>query len=737
MTTGFNPDAPIAEAKQDRFVFSPFAQGLARQIANYDHFHSFTIGICGPWGSGKTSLINLVCEALEKDLQNGGHNEHAVILPYSPWLVGNRDALLRELLPAVANGIRKQVPEKKRTFELKTALKFLDLYGRAIKGVELGLGVSIATATAFGVAVSPWLASAVVCVGGIVKFLPWVKPKPATLDELRKSAQAALQVAKVRVLVIIDDLDRLDPSEIVEMARLIRSTLDLPHMTFLIAYDRHQVAQSISAELKVDGANYLEKIVQLQVDVPAIAPFDLARTLGEELQIIFGNLDEEQVENVRTALWDGAKPLFLRKPRDVARIANAVSFGWSMVNRELDPGDLLFITCLRIQAPKTYQWCWQYCMQYFANDQLVLGHRNDIDKFQELLIQACEEDDIERDTLLRVLGSLLPGIEPFSLTHDQTELFNARDLQQAAASMRDHRLASPEHWRKYFDLVDGRYGITDRDFATFLDEAVSNSRAAMQSLIEYARPAATDPSGIRSSERLLDRLRAEAHGGALDARQRVAIVSVMSNALDEIEKSVGPATLFGVSQYELARWALRDLLQPLEAEDRVAALRDAASNGAAISWLSYVLRGELIRLREGREQESRGEALLSEADLNAVNAVLLRRIREVAASGNLLDLDPLVDPLLFWFDIDDSRDHLRQAVENAVSDDADFVKFLLSLKHLVRSTAGDYWRIDNSLVSRFYDIERAVERLQQILNGSNSALMREAQRVSGYMGRDG
>ncbi|WP_171170412.1 P-loop NTPase fold protein [Ruegeria sp. HKCCA0370] len=731
-STQLNPDAPISKTDEDKFAFSPFAEGLAGVVADYDRSSSFTIGICGPWGSGKTSLINLTRDALKEKLRNGDHNVHAVVLPYSPWLIGNRDALLRGLLPAVANGIRRSVPRKKRTSDLNRAIKTLDLYGRAIKGVEMGLTVGAATATAFGLAVAPWLAPVVAAFSGLGKILGLVSDKPATLDELRDAAQRALRKAKVRVLIVIDDLDRLDPTEVVEMARLVRSTLDLPHVTFLVAYDRQQVANSVRTVLGVDGDAYLEKIVQLQVNVPACNSYDLARALAEELQSVFGDLSEEETNSVRSAIWAGARQLFLDTPRDIARITNSLSFGWSMLQGSVDAGDLLLVTCLRLKTPELYEWCRRYCEEYFVNRPQRMWGDGPTGLFSQHLTQACETAGVEQDTLLSVLENLLPGISMVPTPDDTPSLFG--DQEDADAAVRNRRLSSPEHWRKYFDLVEGRYGITDQGFATFIEDAKNNPQVAVSTFLEHSQR--TDPSGTNSGERLLDRLRAEARGASLDTEQRIGLISVLANSADELDRNLGPASFFGATAYQMASWTLRPLLWPLSPEHRELALRNAASDGTSIGWISYVLRGELFDHGIiGRGQRER-EPMLDENALRTVNGILVERIQDTADHGSLLELHSLPNCLLFWRDASENPELVRARVSHSVSTDAGLVLFLHALKQMVRSSAGDYWKIDRDLVAEFYDVEMAIERLRQIQSEENGELSSKATDALEMLRRD-
>lgn len=719
-----DPDAPISTKSEDKFVFSPFANGLAREIAAYNRSNSFTIGICGPWGSGKTSLINLTTEALSRELLSGPHNTHAIILPYSPWLVGNRDALLRGLLPAVASSIRKNVPRDKQSRDLKQAIRSLEQYGRAIRGVEAGLTVGVATATAFGFAVSPWLAPVVAVFGSVGRLLGLVGSKPATLDELRDSAQDALSKAKVRVLIVVDDLDRLDPHEIVEMARLIRSTLNLPHVTFLVAYDRQQVATSIKNVLGVDGDEYLEKIVQLKVDVPIASPYDLTRALAEELQPVFGEVNADRAESVKIALWRAARPLFLNTPRDVARIANAVSFGWSMLKGAVDAGDILFITCLRIKAPDLYAWSKQYCEEYFNNG----AHRAFIDRvserFRNTLIQCCEREQIDPDALLDVLGEFLPGLSNLTMTDDSPSLFGGRSQEEVDVAIRGQRLSSPEHWRKYYDLVEGRYGITDQSFADFLNDTLINPKAAVETLLSFTQ--VTDPAGTTLSERLLDRVQALARGNDLNNEQRMALASLLAETVDRMDSQLGPAPFFGASPFQMATWTLRALVLPLTADERCATLAGMAQNGSAIGWMSYVLRAELFAQGRIGERNRSREAILSEDQLDAVISLLLERIRSIANNGALLELHSLMTVLWFWSDASGNPDEVRQSVEQVISTDEALVQFLFAIKQMVRSTAGDYWRIDQKSLRKLCDIEGVMERLNRLSQTASEPLSQEA-----------
>jgi predicted KAP-like P-loop ATPase len=90
-------DRPITRREDDRLGFAPIADHLARAILELRASEGFVFGIEGKWGSGKSTLINLTIEAL----RTTGIVAPEVVL-FSPWLVGDRDELLRSLFDELA-----------------------------------------------------------------------------------------------------------------------------------------------------------------------------------------------------------------------------------------------------------------------------------------------------------------------------------------------------------------------------------------------------------------------------------------------------------------------------------------------------------------------------------------------------------------------------------------------------------------------------------------------------------
>ena len=90
--TDFNCDRPIHAADQDRLSFSAIADKLAVSVLSAGASEGLVIGIEGSWGSGKSSILNLLCSNIEKGAQN------ATVIRFDPWVVGDRDNMIAALM---------------------------------------------------------------------------------------------------------------------------------------------------------------------------------------------------------------------------------------------------------------------------------------------------------------------------------------------------------------------------------------------------------------------------------------------------------------------------------------------------------------------------------------------------------------------------------------------------------------------------------------------------------------
>ena len=91
---------------------------------------------------------------------------------------------------------------------------------------------------------------------------------PKTIDDQKKEVESALRKERKRILVVIDDIDRLVAEEIRQVFRLVKSVANFPNVTYLLAFDKEVAIKAIAELQHTSGEDYLEKIVQVPFELP-------------------------------------------------------------------------------------------------------------------------------------------------------------------------------------------------------------------------------------------------------------------------------------------------------------------------------------------------------------------------------------------------------------------------------------------------------------------------------------
>lgn len=287
-------------AERDLLAFRAVAETVADAIFD-DDLDPIAIGLSGAWGSGKTSVLELVVE--EIDARSKGFEGKVLVVPTQPWrydpAVGPKESLIAEVLRALKSEFNEADPVGKAG---------LEAFQKLVRKVNWTKAVKMATRTAITLQ--------------LPKFddvLDLVNDDPESLEgekgmaEFHEQFQALLADPALqhisRVVVLVDDLDRCLPDTVVETLEAIRLFLSAKGMSFVIAADEDRVADAIQQKLKtpVDPNDdetpaklYLHKIVQTTIPVPALSRFDteayLFLLLGKsslEDDVAYGNLVDQ------------------------------------------------------------------------------------------------------------------------------------------------------------------------------------------------------------------------------------------------------------------------------------------------------------------------------------------------------------------------------------------------------------------------------------------------------------
>ena len=288
-------DNPIRCPEDDTLGRADVAQSFARQVLSLDASEGIVVGVLGPWGAGKTSFINLA----RSHFSESG----APILDFNPWMFSGTE----QLVEAFFSEIMAQLQVKQGFDEL---VKEIEAYAGVLSWLKV-LPV-----------VGPWVESG----AATTKLLGRVLRRHKDGMTRRRLAVAnALAKLGHPIIVVLDDLDRLSSSEIRDIFRLVRLTASFPNIIYIVAFDRGRVEDAL-AEQGVPGRAYLEKILQVAVDLPIVSRPILRRqalTAIDKALVGIDNLGPFDSESWPDLFMEIVQPP-MRNMRDVRRYAMAV-----------------------------------------------------------------------------------------------------------------------------------------------------------------------------------------------------------------------------------------------------------------------------------------------------------------------------------------------------------------------------------------------------------------------------
>jgi hypothetical protein len=207
--------------------------------------------------------------------------------------------------------------------------------------------------------VEPWASivkSVLDTVGSSVEKISDLKKISA--DERRAAVVNALRGINRRIVVFIDDLDRLPPDEAFEMVRLVKAVGDFPFVVYVLCLDSDYVSKVLGDKGIHKAQTYLDKVIQTRLTLPTISKDDLLRIINDEFDKLPVDARKEHFPGVTarisTIYLYGLRDL-LETPRDVKRLFNRLRFAEPGCRGEVNLADLIALESIALKAPSVYQ----------------------------------------------------------------------------------------------------------------------------------------------------------------------------------------------------------------------------------------------------------------------------------------------------------------------------------------------------------------------------------------------
>jgi hypothetical protein len=282
-----------------------------------------------------------------------------------------------------------------------------------------------------------------------------------------KRLTALLKKLNKPVFIFIDDVDRLNKEEAYEILRLIRSTASFSNLTFIIAYDRQYIEAALKANSIPDYDRYLEKIIQLEIKIPAISDVVLKNAFVKELkrQILMTSLivtqKQQAIEVVEgmvlgNSLASGNLKYefnqyitkFLRNKRDIVRFTNAFVLRLSFYYDQVYIPDLFLVEFIRVFLPQLHERISSQTNNYIYKNK----------SGSSIQILDLKKDPSDPSQMLQPDPQLLAYIDTTYANHfckiEIESLTKALVSEPVAIeSNNDHGIYYQDYYDSYFTLV--------------------------------------------------------------------------------------------------------------------------------------------------------------------------------------------------------------------------------------------------------------------------------------------
>ncbi|TKB69720.1 MAG: hypothetical protein E8D52_04980 [Nitrospira sp.] len=698
----FSADRPIGSIEEDLLGRAPFAKSLTSAIKGWQGNESLVVAMYGPWGSGKSSVKNMVLQTLRLAETNC-----PLIIEFNPWQWSGQDQLAEVFFQEIGLVLSRSDGSedgKRRAAKWRTYGTYLTFGASLAKSLKtilpiLGLpGSGIADMLAKGME-----QSATVAQEGSKGVEDQAVVQQQTLAEIKKELSDSLKELERPILVVLDDIDRLTPEEIRLLFQLVKANADFPNVVYLLLFQRDIVERSLDSPPAISGQEFLEKIVQVGFDIPRIEQTRLEK-------VLFAGLDELLTDGDVGKRFDqtrwgnlflgGLRPYF-QTLRDVYRYLASLSFHVSLFRStgsfEVNPVDLIALEVLRVFEPAVYQRLPEAKLE-LTNLGDRAGDSHEEEKRTRKLIESIVEMASQPGQVREIVKELFPPVE---------WVFSGSMYCHGSKNewFRELRLCHPEVFDRYFHLAIPEGDISQAELDRVLS-LVGNREGLVG---EFRALNKRSLLGVA-----LDRL--EAYKQKIDIQHAVSFITALFDIGDELPEDRGG--FFPISPdthaSRIIYWYLK---QEKDIGRRGAILKEAMK---ATTGLYLPIRIASLEGNEEKRKKDPDAFNVTDADLDALHHICVEKIEQAAGSGILTSHRNMLSILYRW-DKWASHEKPRQWVEKLIDSKKGVLSFLTACLH--RSTShgmGDYvsqehWRVNLKYVEDFVPVNTVARKVSTLL----------------------
>ena len=679
MNANYSTDRPINKVDEDLLGRASFSQRLGKAIVEYKGEESLVIGLYGGWGTGKTSVVNMMIDSIDSVSMD---DNKPLVVRFSPWNYTDNINLINQFFSCLKIKVGND-----KSGKMKEIGDALNDYSGVFELITFVPGIS---------KIAPAL---------IIAFKMGAKMlgKSPDLDGARKKLEEKLIKAGRKIVVVIDDIDRLTNTQIRDIFQLVKQVGDLPNLIYVLVMDRGVVTRALKEVHNYDGDEYLEKIIQIPFEIPVLDKGKLQNIflgkLNSVASEIGGNIIYDQ--QYWNKIYENCVYPYICTLRDINRVINVFQFKYALLYQECSFEDMIGLSTLEVMEPKLYKWI-------SNNKESVCGgvlhglllDREKAKNYRKYYTDEFVNMGINPERALKSVAAMFPV---FAKDINEDFIYAYDNLHNESANIRGQmRVAQEEHYDIYFSLdlksVSVPRGIIN-SCINELDE---------KQLIEVINKINEDGKIAY----FLNEMRSLCNNVPYER------INMIASILFDLRSSfIGgvPKAIFPISSSFLAEYCVFDLLKRLKTnEERYLFYKNAVERAGkeSLGALSNdINRLELAYGRLAGDIEKKENQLISLAQLKELEKDYVNKIQELAYKEGIIGIEDYGLSFYLWECLD--KESARKYIKNLFKDVVSTLKFICSLAGHWSGTSGSGWSFNDDNYKDYITDDEVYDTIMQ------------------------
>ena len=666
----FNSDKPIFKEDEDKLNRMPFVKRLSKSICNYGSQDCLVIGLMGEWGCGKTSILNLTFNEIKKE------RKEWILIDFDPWYFSNQDNLILQFFNRLLNELKFQ--DKLTQKAKETLLKFM-------KGISINVNLKFLSANL-----------------DLDKVLE--QEEFEKFNSFKKDLINIFNDLDYKIIISIDNLDRLTDDEIKQIFLLVKSLADFPNVIYILSFDRNVIINSFENLKIFSGDVFLEKIIQVPILVPEVTHTRLEDLILNRFAQIFKMHPEIIEKYFNTGFYSLHKYIlpFIKTIRDLNRYTNILKFYFNSFVDEINIPDFLLLLVLQVFEPDIY-------LEIKNNKDILIDYvnfydlsRNEQKKLLDNLMNKLH--DLSRNKLNEEIESILTFLFPIFKKHINLQYILENQYEKWYKSK---SICVVDNFDKYFTLSLEDYEISQVEISNFLKFNDINK------ISDWFLNLNSTGQLRNAFDKLIDRT------DEIPKENCQYFIKSIFYVADDFDFSKDLI----ISEYSYVYPFLINLIKLLEDEKE---LFDILENTLSNNYkLFTVIRfiytiGYEYGFYISDKSKNENEMFISEDKFWKLKDMACQKIKILGEEGLLIKDKHLNSYLTYWR-IWESKKEVYEFIDKTIQTNENLIIFLDNFRESSSANLIDFENIDNC-----YDLDNIIKRMNQIrIEGVNEKFVEQ------------